>query len=275
MLPGDEYRLGGQTGSLIPDCDLAPLSGQGQSVPAGDALAVIYAGECGELPIAGGVALTGPDERPIALTLEPLGNGRAYLVRTEESLAGGRYEIELPGGQSRSVEVAPEVAALPRSLGTVTASEQNAGCPDSLMFELALGVEALAHAPLMRWYVSIDGRDPQLWIDYGALDLSAGDGRALLRLPRCSWGCLKNGQHSLSMQAEVAGESLSSDSLETRFYLDCPVAARSAEPQSTAPASSCQFGLAKARASFVELMGFLAAIVLLARARRRRRLDSV
>ena len=44
------YKLGGQTGSLVPDCGLAPLSAEGRSVPAGEALAVLYAGACPEPP---------------------------------------------------------------------------------------------------------------------------------------------------------------------------------------------------------------------------------
>jgi hypothetical protein len=269
-----EYELGGQTGSLIPDCDVAPLSGQGQAVPAGDAVAVIYAGECDELPTNDQVALTGPDDRPIALTLEPLQGGNAYLVRASESLSGGSYEIALPGGESRPLEVAAELAEVPESLGAITALEQAEGCPEELTFDLALDVEALAHAPLMRWYVSVDRGDEQLWVDYGALDLSAGDGHARLTLPRCGTrACLERGEHSLTVWARVAGESFNPAPLELSFYLDCP--AESAEAPSSVPTLGCQLRSTAARSSLGWLVGCLGALTLLAKARRRGQPDSV
>jgi hypothetical protein len=196
--------LGGQTGSLVPDCGVAPLSAGGVTVPVGDALAVIYGRRCPEELAAEQLELIGPGARPVSLTLESLGNG-AFLVRAAESLGAGQYELGVAGEPS-TLSVAGEVSALPAGLGELTPVITPLDCPENLEFELALSAEAMAYVPLMRWLVSVDGGDEQLWVDYGALELEGLESdRAVLRLPRCGRSsCLEGGRHGLSVRAELA-----------------------------------------------------------------------
>src|SRR5689334_18764371 len=85
--PGDDY-LGGQTGSLIPGCGLAPLSSAGSAVPAGDSLAVLYTRDCSGRERM--LALQGAPG--VALQLVPLDRGDVFLVRADHSLSGGDYQ---------------------------------------------------------------------------------------------------------------------------------------------------------------------------------------
>lgn len=268
--PPGEYLLGGQTGSLVPDCGVAPLSAGGITVPVGDALAVVYGRGCPE-ELAAQLALTGPGERPVALTLETLGDG-TYLVRAAESLAAGSYDLGGAGEPSR-LSVAAEVSALPAQLGELRPLVSPVDCPDSLVFELRLSPEAQAYLPLMRWLVSVDAGDEQLWVDYGALELDALDAeRATLRLPRCGPSrCLDDGAHELRVRAEVAGEELASGALSVGFDVPCPEASplSDAAPSDAASDSGCSLGKTASfpHASIAWWCG-VAAAVLAARRRR-------
>jgi hypothetical protein len=240
MPPSGDYMLGGQTGSLVPDCGVAPLSAGGVAVPVGDALAVVYGRGCAEELAAEQLELRGPGARPVSLTLETLGGG-AFLVRAAESLGAGQYELGVPGEAASTLSVAAEVSELPMRIGELTPVATPVNCPEDLAFELALSSEALAYVPLLRWLVSIDGEDEQLWVDYGALELQgqAGD-RAVLRLPRCGRAsCLADGGHRLSVRAELAGEELVSEPLAIGFDAPC---APAAGPTEATDSGSCSLG---------------------------------
>src|SRR6185503_4615802 len=92
---GPDYQLGGQTGSLVPGCGVAPLSAAGSSVPAGDALAVLYAGECPEQAVAEQLSLAGLGANGVVLELVPLEGKAVFLVRADHSLASGDYQLGL------------------------------------------------------------------------------------------------------------------------------------------------------------------------------------
>jgi hypothetical protein len=217
--PGD-YMLGGQTGSLVPDCGVAPLSAGGVAVPVGDALAVVYGRGCPEDLAAQQLAVSGPDERPLPVTLEMLESG-VFLVRAAETLPAGRYELGIAGAQN-AVSVASEASPLPMRLGEIAAVASPRECPDDIELALTLAPEALAHAPLLRLLLSIDGGEEQLWVDYGALRLEDEEsGRASLRLPRCSRGTCLEGSHQLRVRAELAGEGLSIEPLSVRVDVPC------------------------------------------------------
>jgi hypothetical protein len=232
--PGDNYQLGGQTGSLVPGCGLAPLSAAGSSVPAGDALAILYAGDCPEQAVAEQLALVGQGAGGVTLELVPLGGTSVFLLRADQSLAGGEYQLALGAGSTSALRVGDEALAVPLSLGPLQLLPPDAACVDQLQFELTLDEAALAYAPLSRFDVSIDGRPEQLWVDYGALPISssAEGNRGLLELPRCGrTGCLAGGPHRLELRARVAGEALQPKPLELTFDVQCPVADASSEPE--------------------------------------------
>lgn len=230
---GGDYQLGGQTGSLVPGCGVAPLSAAGSSVPAGNALAVLYAGECAEQALAEQLALVGQGARGVRLELVPLEGQSVFLVRADQSLAGGDYQLALGAGSPSNVRLEDEALAVPMRLGPLNLLAPEAACAEQLRFELTLDEAALAYAPLSRFDVSIDGHREQLWVDYGALPISSsGLGRrGLLELPRCGkTGCLEGGTHRLELRAVVAGEVLQPSPLELTFDVHCPVADASSAP---------------------------------------------
>jgi hypothetical protein len=227
--PPDEWILGGQTGSLIPGCGVAPLSEAGRAVPTGDVLAVLYTSRCpgGSAPE---LALTGPDALPIGVTLEPLEGSGVYLVRADQSLSMGEHQLELPGTSSSTLAIGDAASPLPARLGRLSPIDDSSDCGD-VRFEWELTEEALAHAALLRLWIRVDAGREQLWVDYGALELETAAGnRGLLRLPRCGQaGCLEAGVHGLEMRAELAGETLQPESLQTSFEVQCPDALSSAD----------------------------------------------
>jgi hypothetical protein len=242
-----DYLLGGQTGSLIPTCGVAPLSASGYAVPRGDAVAVLYGSGCPEALAASRVALTGPDARPVAILLESLEDG-VYLVRAAESLEGGEYGLAVSGESQGTLAVDDEAAGLPLQIGSITVTPGVRDCLADVRFEVELSAEALAHAPLLRWLVRVDGSDWQVWADYGALELTSTPegGRGELALPRCGpAGCLPEGSHGLDIRAEVAGESLPSEATSVAFDIECAASSPTEDGCSAAaPARSRGTGFA-------------------------------
>ena len=236
--PPRDYIFAGQTGSLVPNCGVAPLSQEHLAVPVGDALAVLYTSGCPEVGTAG-LSVVGPDARGVPVRLEPLDASGVYLVRVDESLSEGDYELELPERPSTSLSVADAPASLPVSLGTISALPQSSPCGSDVTFEWALDPDALAHAPLLRLWIRVDGSTEQLWVDYGALQVDEETGLAQLRLPRCGpASCLLDGRHEVQMRAEVAGESADPEPLGASFDLLCPDSMTTSGPSSGASASA-------------------------------------
>jgi hypothetical protein len=236
------YKLGGQTGSLIPDCGVAPLSQTGLAVPSGDVLAVLYTRGCPE-GVTPEVAVTGPDARPVASTLEPLEGSEVYLVRVDQSLATGEHQLALPGSSSSTLIVGDAASRLPTQLDGLSPIDESTDC-EFVRFEWELTEEALAHAALMRLWVRVDAGREQLWVDYGALEIEvvAAGSRGLLRLPRCGeTSCLYAGVHELEVRAELAGEELQPEPLQTSFEVQCADALRATNPAmyETEPAFVC------------------------------------
>src|SRR3954462_13516276 len=150
--------LGGQTGSLIPGCGLAPLSAAGNAVPAGDALGVLYTRDCpGQEQM---LALRGVSG--VALEIVPLGGGNVFLVRSDRSLSGGDYQLELGNGAGGAVHLEPETDELPEALGELRMLPSETACGDPLRFELPLDQAMLSYSPLTKFEISIDGDLPEL-----------------------------------------------------------------------------------------------------------------
>jgi hypothetical protein len=224
--PSPDSMLGGQTGSLIPSCGVAPLSEQGRSVPSGDAIAILYAGACPEDITSERVTLTTAGGLGVGVELEPLGIPGVYLIRTEQTLEAGDYGFSLQGEAPSTLSVSDAAPAPPRSLGPLRALPNEATCPDSLGFELELDEAMLAYAPLLRLSIRVDGLPLQPWIDYGALELETSpDGaRSVIEVPRCGkFGCLDTGNHSLELSAELATQATAPDPVEVDFSLSCPL----------------------------------------------------
>jgi hypothetical protein len=269
----DDYRLGGQTGSLVPGCGVAPLSAAGNSVPEGDALAILYAGACPEQAVAERLALGGQGASGVTLELVPLEASGVFLVRAQQSLASGDYQLGLGTGSTSALRVGGAAPAVPRQLGPLELLPSDAECVDVLRFALTLDEAALAYAPLSRFDLSVDGGVGQLWVDYGALPIerSAAGSRGLLDLPRCtSTGCLEGGTHRLQLRARVAGEGLAPEPLDLTFDVQCPLPARD---DSSGPSAGCSLSRSTAPRGALGalascLSGCLSWFVLRRRARR-------
>jgi MYXO-CTERM domain-containing protein len=240
-----DYQLGGQTGSLVPGCGVAPLSAEGQSVPAGEALAVFYAKDCPELAGEGRLALTGVGLEPQRLELVRL-TGDTYLLRASASVPPGDYQLT-GTDEASALRVTEGELLVPSSFGALSftpdAPEETepemtaAQCPEQLRFTLELDEAALALAPLARFDVSIDRGAEQLWVDYGALHVESDDAgsRGLLELPRCAGqGCISPGPHHLALRVRLAGQLREPEPLELDFE-PCPWP----ESASDAPDESC------------------------------------
>lgn len=262
------YQLGGQTGSLIPGCGVAPLSAQGQSVPSGRALAVFYGKDCPALTADGRLALLGAglDTAVELVLLAP----DTYLLQAPESVPAGDYQLELDEQESTALSVAEGQLVVPSTFGTLAYSAPESAssaseCPEVLRFTLELDEAALALVPLARLDVSIDGGSPQLWVDYGALRLEQDEAgsRGVLELPRCADGCLAAGPHLLRLQVSLAGSSGAPAAMDVEFEA-CPLPAD--EPSS---AEGCALRVPQRASSAALGLGLLGSALVLCWRRRR------
>lgn len=269
-LPRD-YVLGGQTGSLIPGCGIAPLSDEGLGVPSGDALAVLYTSGCSEPDASALVAREGSADDGVAVELVPLDDRGTYLVRAAQSVAAGDYQLTYGQGTSSSVHVEEQTPALPLSVGPLRLAPSDESCPEQLRFELELDAAALAYAPLARFMLRVDYGEEQLWVDYGALPIESGaeGSHGVLELPRCgTQSCLEHGSHSLALSMQVAGEDLAAAPLELDFVVDCP--ALGADSSDATSESGCALGGTAHRREHDAALAGVAGLIWLARRRRSR-----
>lgn len=217
------YEFGGQTGSLLPGCGLAPLSAEGSIVPTGKGLAILYTKDCPAALAQSSVALGGADSGDVTLTLVPLDGDGVYLVQADQRVYDGSYALSV-GGDASSLTVGGAVA-LPGRVGALTAESSAAECEDSLRF-LMTDRATLAYAPIARFTVRIDGGEEQLWVDYGALPITgtAEGSSAEFVLPRCGpTACLPAGHHQLLVQMDVAGVDAQPEPSRLDFDVSCPL----------------------------------------------------
>ena len=236
--PLGPHETGGQTGSLMPICRVAPLSSAGVQVPAGDAVAVVYTDGCPEGVDA--LALLDAGGGRVAVRSELLdGNRGIYLVRSEALLESGEYELSLSmapedEGSSAAVRVAAEASDLPMTLGNISGPRNPDGCGYELTFELRLSPEALAYAPLLRVAAQVDELDWGVVANYGALNIE--NGTALLTLPTCTpEGCIDSGLRELELRATIAGEEGEAVLVHSFEVEACADAAASAAPVIDSP----------------------------------------
>lgn len=281
--PPDPYQLGGQTGSLVPDCGLSPLASGGAPVPEGDVIAVVYAEGCPEDAVER-LAVTDAGGNAVETRTELLDAQQSiYLVRAATTFTVGDYELALPVGPEATAPTAEATTQavavsreLPSALGRLEQRPlASGGTCEVVEFELELSAEALAFAPLLRLEVSVDEGPWRPWVEYGALELDAG--RAALRLPICENVCLRPGQHQLSLTARVAGED--GDFATSTHAFDVPCDDQTTPPVATgaAPSTNCSLaprarGAARARPISTPAWLGLLSLLGLALGRRSRRL---
>lgn len=263
----DDYEFGGQTGSLVPGCGVAPLSESGQALPASDALAVVYTSECPALAVQDLISVSAPDASSVNVELEPLGDTGVYLIRAGAMLDAGDYQIEVGDSAVSRLLLTPEVSPLPTRLGTLQAIETSA-CAEFFELELTLDAATLAYLPLLRLYARVDGGFEQLLVDYGALEVREGSSVGLLRVPRCGGVCLPGGEHLLEVRGVIAGEEVDIPVVAGTFVNDCedPPA-----PSDSSPSCSVSRGRGDGRGLLVMLCAWGWAALRRARRLTRRR----
>lgn len=212
---GGNY-YGGQTGSLVPLCGLAQLSEEGQSVPAGEQAFVVYTQGCPTPLDVQEIAVSDANGDPVDVEVQALGNG-AFLVKGAAMLEEGQYQVTLPStSDAEAINVGP-TQALPIQLGELQLRATQCDYTD---FALVVDPELLPYLPLTRFSISIDGRAPYVWRQYGEVALK--DGAAELRLEHCNTGgCLTNGSHNLTVYADIAGEAVQPDLTSLTFQITC------------------------------------------------------
>lgn len=205
---------GGQTGSLTPvrpQCGKAPSFDDAPALPAGDAVLVYYDDTCSAG--ADDFMVTDSDGNTVGVDVEQLANG-ALLVRTEEALAPGDYELESPGGTQTFTVIESE--PLPIELGTLEAFD---GCPGSL--RLTFAEEVIPYLPLLALWYRVDGGALEAWYDYG---LIRPDARAAeLNLGWCPGPCLGAGTYEIEVVASIAGENDGPDAVSQQVSRSCPM----------------------------------------------------
>ena len=93
---GPTTMMGGQTGSLVPGCELAPAATEA-AVPEGDTAFIVYGEGCPEAESEGTLAVANANGDDVEVKLEPLqGSQDTYVARSTSSLDGGEYQVTLP-----------------------------------------------------------------------------------------------------------------------------------------------------------------------------------
>ncbi|HTM44679.1 MAG TPA: hypothetical protein VL137_06970 [Polyangiaceae bacterium] len=223
---GSGNYTGGQTGSLIPNCGLAPGSERGSSVPSEEQAFVLYTDGCPAALQPGGITVTDANGKPIQIALHALGDG-TYLVSSQAVLEQGRYVVTLPQGAdqaSATIEVS-QPAPLPTRIGQLSVTSS---CSSNRLL-ITLDSALTPYLPLTGFSYSVDGGPPIIASAYGALvanssDAATADATQLsIALPRCDKGgfCLPPGSHTVAVMATIAGETVQPDPLSGSVRFDC------------------------------------------------------
>lgn len=256
---------GGQTGALIPPCGLTPAARMGDSTPGGDSGIVIHTDSCTGF-VAAELELRSENGMPVPFDVETLPGG-AVLLRPRSPLMPGVYRVTIAGSEMESV-VAEEPPALPMALGTFEPLGPSCGVDVDLTVDPLL----LAYLPQLKLSVSVDGGAEKTWFDYGTLDVTAG--RARLSLPSCGASpCLPDGEHTLHVTGELAGELGTLAPVDVMVQTACGVSAAAASDSADGDAEGTDCAVKPARrrsAGACALFGLGLAVGLLAVRRARR-----
>lgn len=190
---------GGQTGSLQP-CSTPSLGPAPSAVPTGDATVVFHTGCSSDTNFT----LTNANGEPVPFALEPVDDG-VVLLRTEESLDPGSYQVETPDGERGTVTVT-EPVPLPSKLGSL---RKDGSC--GALFALTFDPAVEPYLPLMRLEYAVDGGERRVWFEYGTIATLYDE--AWLEIPNVS-----HGDHVLEVFGLIAGETAGPDTAKTTFW---------------------------------------------------------
>jgi hypothetical protein len=196
----DGGYYGGQTGSLRP-CSTPAFMVSDPSVPTGDAALVFHTGCTTDAAFQ----ITDQNGELVPFDLETLDDG-VVLVKTEEALSPGSYQVETPDGAAQTVTVTAP-APLPTTLGTLT--PLTTSC--SAVFELQIDVALRPYLPLVRLEYAVDGAERQVWFEFGTIP--QGESALDLEVPTSP------GAHHLEVFGTIAGEATGPDAVALDFSL--------------------------------------------------------
>lgn len=210
-LPGT--TSGGQTGSLIPSCGLAPNAVRAPQSLQGGGVVFFPMGCPGEFDPQS-LQLRAEDGMIVPSEVEELDTG-AVVVRASAPLEPGGYTVVGEGVETEEVQLVDSEPA-PSTLGLLNWTGN--GCPGT--FELELDEGLAAYSSQLSVSVSVDGGPWVTWFDYGTLETD-GD-VALITLPDCLGGCRSPGQHTVEVQGQLVGQDEPLPVVETSFTQRCP-----------------------------------------------------
>lgn len=284
-LPAGWIGTGGQTGSLMPVCGLAPVARE-RGVPSSAAGIVVYTNACGALP-RGELALFDAEGHPVPVQTQPLGDG-VVLVTPQTGLSPGSYVLGRgtmtadAGGDAgfdsdADAGVGPIVVAdagAPRVQGEVLSvlapsppparlgelHQVGGSCGTLLDLVLDPGIEP--HLSSLALELRVGGSAPRRLVAFGTLEVTA-TGTARIAIPRDLLPA--DGPYLVTLEAVLAGDAVAIE--PATLELECgTVAAESAAHEDS--------GCGVKRAGLQSPAGaawLLAALAILRRRRRRRR----
>lgn len=215
---GGNYT-GGQTGSLMPNCGIAPVSDEGGSVPSGEQAFVLYTRGCPGVPRLDELMISNAAGEPVVVEPEALADG-VYLIKGSAVLMEGQYDVTLPTGvsmESASLEVT-ESAPLPTELGTLSRRDDRQCDVGTILLRPA--ADLLPYLSLAQFSYSIDGGPSGVAADYGAQ--AAEDGFVEIPISNCNGGpCVTEGHHRITVSAKIAGETAQPDPATLSFDIRC------------------------------------------------------
>lgn len=168
-------------------------------MPTGDAAIVFHTGCTTDVPFK----ITDANGEPVPFELEMLDDG-VVLVKTDEALTPGTYQVETPDGAQKTMTVTDPVP-LPATLGTLH-KDGDCGARFLLTFDDAV----VPYLPLMRLEYSVDGGPRSVWFEYGTIP---SEGAARLEIAG-----IPHGNHRLEVFGLVAGEAMGPDALSQAFW---------------------------------------------------------
>ncbi len=221
--------LGGQTGSLMPTCGLAPVARE-RGVPSSAAGIVVYTSACGA-PAEGELGVFDADGHAVPVQTQPLGNG-AVLITPQIALPPGSYVLgrvttsadagavdrdagsdadagvepvggpnaELPTVQGEPLSVLPS-SAPPARLGEL--HQLDDACGTLLQLVLDPGIEP--YLPSLALELRVGDSPPLRVVDFGTLAVSA-TGTAQIAIPRALLAT--GGPYAITLQGVLAGDAV-------------------------------------------------------------------
>lgn len=252
------WTCGGQTGSLMPQCGVTPNAMSG-GVPASAAGIVVSSEPCGDARLFDALTVRDASGQAIPFNVERLPNGE-ILIEPASGLTPGSYTVSAGGSADEDAGAEPDAggsapvlwqqtvdvrssAPLPLRFGTV--DREQADC--STILELTPDAAVLPYLGVLSVDLQLDGGAVQPLIVTGTMKLF--DGVARVALPAALLAGLEEGEHTLRLVVQLAGESTPLEAFVLTLTSPCELSSRTSGDSSSdgcnalaAPGSEATWG---------------------------------